>query len=364
MFARSSGMSYETQLPYLGETGHGFRWEGDPLRVYTAFFYHLSYVIGKFCGAAGSFVPYQSVYAGLWFARGFLVFLILRRVMPDAAVLPFTAGALTIVHASDATLQWVGQMNQAGFIFWGLAAIYLFIVAVQQASAIVVIACICECLCLWSYESPLFIICATPFVVALLIRPKSLKRYLVLCAAWFLFPAWYVHMAYWRYTHAGLGYQTSVMRKTWSVSASLSDLVFKQRSAAGSGHDAHGCDADCFCDRRMDELAHSSRNRVARLAYPGCRFCFPDPQFPGVLVARNGPEYLEDGAPLGFRRGDFHQCRDRHHRRTAELADPRHRGANDLVGRARGDRARGVASIRLVDAPARHAGNAARGAAC
>jgi hypothetical protein len=40
------------------------------------------------------------------------------------------AGALVIVHSSDGALQWVGQMNQFGFIFWMLLAFYLLTRAV------------------------------------------------------------------------------------------------------------------------------------------------------------------------------------------------------------------------------------------
>jgi hypothetical protein len=36
----------------------------------------------------------------------------------------FLAGSLAIFHASDHTLNWVGQLNQFGFIFWTLPSSY------------------------------------------------------------------------------------------------------------------------------------------------------------------------------------------------------------------------------------------------
>jgi hypothetical protein len=235
IFAFSSGMPYETAFPYMSETsrgGHGFLYEADPLRIYMNVFYHVSYVLGDLLGATGSFAPYQFVYAALWWARGMLVFLIVRQLVPRSVVLPFIVGALTLTHAADGSLQWIGQMNQFGFIFWMLFAIYMLLTALQQTGVLrtaigLFLACCFQYLCLWSYESPLFILLAAPIILSFFIDFKPLRRLLVLCAAWYVVPIWYMYMSYLRYSLlAGQTYQASVLRGSWSTRGLLSDLIF------------------------------------------------------------------------------------------------------------------------------------------
>lgn len=72
-------MPHETEFAFTSDTvswWKGFVYLPDPLRVHMSTFYHLSYLIGKAVGIQGSFMPYQIVYGGLWWARGFVVFLI------------------------------------------------------------------------------------------------------------------------------------------------------------------------------------------------------------------------------------------------------------------------------------------------
>ena len=97
-------------------------------------------------------------------------FLILRRLFPSVTVLAYAAGALVIVHASDNALNWVGQLNQFGVIFWMMLALYLLVVALQQprpitAALFTAAAALATYLCLWSYESPLFILLLAPVLL-------------------------------------------------------------------------------------------------------------------------------------------------------------------------------------------------------
>src|SRR5438128_5017358 len=132
-----SGMPGETSFPYMSRTQGtfgGFLYRYDPLRIHTNTFYHLSYVLGEILGIGGSYVPYQIVYAALWWARGCLMFLLVRRFVPQHQLVAYVAGALTIAHASDRSLQWIGQMNQFGFIFWMMLAFYTFTVGWESSS--------------------------------------------------------------------------------------------------------------------------------------------------------------------------------------------------------------------------------------
>src|SRR4029077_6623051 len=109
-FNPASGFGYETAFPYSSETGpswwSGFFYYADSLRIHTSTFYHTSYLLSVILGIRGSYVPYQIVYALLWGGRGLLVSLILRRFLgrwanPDSEFIPYVAGALVVVHASD-----------------------------------------------------------------------------------------------------------------------------------------------------------------------------------------------------------------------------------------------------------------------
>ena len=237
-FAFSSGMPGETGFAFQSQTQsvwQGF-WYVDSLRPHTNTFYHLSYLLGEVLGVTGSFVPYQFVYAALWWAKGFLLFLLVRRLFPGTIFMPYVVGALALVHASDTALQWVGQLNQLGFTLWLLLAIYFFIVAVQQpnkirAAAYLVLAGFFQYMCLWSYESPLFIILCTPLLIAFLLRPPF-RRLGIISIGWYVVPMVYVFWSVKRYLHTtGTTYQESVLRKTWSVHSLLSDLIFNVRAS-------------------------------------------------------------------------------------------------------------------------------------
>ena len=232
-FAFSSGMPGETAFAFQSQTQSAWQgfWYVDQLRPHTNTFYHLSYLLGEVFGVTGSFVPYQFVYAALWWAKGFLLFLLLRRLFPGTILVPYIVGALALVHASDLALQWVGQLNQLGFTLWLLLSLYFFVVAVQQSSQIraacyLVLACFFQYMCLWSYESPLFIILAAPLLIGFALGP-SFKRLWASSIGWYAVPIVYAFLSLKRYLHAtGSTYQESVLRKTWSLHALLSDLLF------------------------------------------------------------------------------------------------------------------------------------------
>ena len=134
-FNPRSGMPYETGFAYTSEIStwwNGFLHGADYLRIYTSIFYQVAYLMGELSGFGGSFVPYQIVYAALWWARGFLVFLIGRRLAPGHDLFWYLAGALVLVHSSDQTVGWVGQLNQSGFAVWTMLSFYMLVLAFQQ----------------------------------------------------------------------------------------------------------------------------------------------------------------------------------------------------------------------------------------
>jgi hypothetical protein len=239
-FGPRNGMPYETGFPYTSEISSwfwGFIYRGDDLRPYTSVFYHAAYLLAKITGHDGSFVTYQVVYALLWWARGVLVFLILFPFFGRRSVVPFLAGALTIVHASDHALNWVGQLNQFGMMFWLLLAVW-FLVRSLLAKNITVAAVLClgavfaTYMCLWSYESGLFIILLAPPLL-LLARPafRSIDR-LVLVGVFYVVPSYYIVLNLQRYlSGSGSTYQQAVTRDDISVGTLTSDLLFNTKTS-------------------------------------------------------------------------------------------------------------------------------------
>lgn len=232
-------MPYETGFPYMSQTSsffEGFLYAPDPLRINTNFFYQLSYVIGEAIGAKGSYAPYQFVYALLWLGRGLLSFLIVRRLVPRSPALAYAVGALVVVHASDRALNWVGQMNQFGMIFWLLLAIYLLLVSFQaestnRAAIALGTSMLATFMCLWSYESGLFIVVAAPLLLLALLHQRS-RRARVTAAIFYLVPLVYVAETIQRYAKVGSQtYQSTVVRSDRQVSHLLSDLLFNAKAS-------------------------------------------------------------------------------------------------------------------------------------
>ncbi len=224
-FLFTSGMPHETAFPHMsdlaGSGWRGFLYLADPSRIHTTTFYHLAHVAAEWAGAPGSFASYQIVYAILWWARGMLVFAILRRLFPGQLVFAYAAGALCLAHASDYAYLWVGQMNHQGFLFWMLLAFYFFVTAIRtptlaRAGVCIAMAGAFAYMALWSYESPLPLVLAFPALVLAMHRPIARRAWL-LAAAWYVVPAKYVSVLASRYFASGQStYQSGVMRRDWT----------------------------------------------------------------------------------------------------------------------------------------------------
>jgi len=232
-----SGMGFETGFEYtsiISTWWNGFLNGADLLRVHTSTFYEVSYLIGRFLGIPGSAIPFQFVYAALWWARGMLVFLILRRFLPAHALLAYVAGLLLLVHASDGALQWVGQLNQFGFIFWMLLGFFALVEAALADRAglrwlLIAAACFFEHMSLWSYEGQLPLLAALPLTLPAL--PHARKR-LLPAVAWYAVQALYLCFAALRYLHpAANNYQMSVIRKGANLAAVAGDWWFNIRAS-------------------------------------------------------------------------------------------------------------------------------------
>jgi hypothetical protein len=233
-FGPHQGMGYETTLVYFSETSSvldGFIYHGDPLKPHTSTFYHISYLLGKVLGMEGSFFPYQIIYILLWWARGIIVFLIIRKILSENSFFAYLVGTLVIAHACDGSLMWVGQLNQFGYIFWLLFAFYMFVLAVYADNLpytyfFLSMAVIFEYMSLWSYESQLFIMLAAPFIVLFNIR-KSIRRYLAIASLWYIMPIIYIIRAALHYWYsAGQSYQESIIRRDLSKAVLVNDWIF------------------------------------------------------------------------------------------------------------------------------------------
>jgi hypothetical protein len=238
-FGLSSGMPYETTLVLMSETRpwqDGFLYIADPLRIYESIFYHSAYLLGAAVTFPGDFDMYQVVYAVLWWARGALAFAIVRRLFPQYQSLAYLVGTLVLVHASDLALNWVGQLNQFGMIFWMMLSFFCLVVALQaqrwwRQLTMIALACTFAHLSLWSYESQIFVVSAFPLLAVAVLRPKRV-RHLVIAALFCAVPGWFAVVTYLKYSSASgaATYQSSVVRPDFSAATLLSDLAFNVRA--------------------------------------------------------------------------------------------------------------------------------------
>ena len=223
-------MPFETGFVYTSEIStwwNGFLFGADLSRMHTSTFFQLGYLLGELTGFRGSFVPYQIVFAALWWARGFLMFLIVRRLLPGQDLFSYLAGGLILVHSSDLATAWVGQMPQPAYIFWMLAAFYLLVRALDQGSrGLVILAIFCEYISLWTYESPIVIILLAPLLLFWL-RGEMVRRRWAAIGGWYAVPVVYLIVTAVRYIRSsGHTYQESVLRKDWAIGPILQDWLF------------------------------------------------------------------------------------------------------------------------------------------
>jgi hypothetical protein len=258
----SNGFPFETGLIYPSDISPGFAgfFYSDPLRKFNSLFYHLSYVLGSAIGERGSFVPYQVVYAGLWVLRALLTYLIVRKLMPNHPALALFAGLFAALHAADAALNWIGQLNQFGFVFLVLLSFFLLLVAMEAERSILTIvwasaAALSAYLALWSHESPLLVVLAFPFAVALLRRELPLPRLFVASAIYVIPVLVFIYENAQRYlTSTGNGtatYQFGVARQNFSVGAIASDLWLHIENSLSPWHWPYAH----FISERMSEYA-------------------------------------------------------------------------------------------------------------
>lgn len=163
-------------------------------------------------------MPFGIMYALLWWARGILVFLILSEFQPRYPAFNLLAGALVIAHASDGSLQWVGQMNQFGVITWMLLAFWAGLRSLSSRTWLATTVCLGLAIfflhmSLWSYEAQLPIVCLLPLtLVALPNRPLIHRG--VLVVSWYMVVAIYIAQSALRYlAQTDSAYQQGVLRQ-------------------------------------------------------------------------------------------------------------------------------------------------------
>ena len=229
-----SGMPYETGFVYTSEIStwwNGFLFGADWSRIHTSTFFQVPYLLGQLTGFPGSWVPYQMMYAALWWARGFLMFLIVRRLLPGRDGFAYLTGALVLVHSSDLATGWVGQMPQPAYIFWMLAAFYLLLrgldaISTPRARVEFAGAILCEGMALWTYESPIVLIVAAPLLLWWL-RRETFRKHRGWLWGWYVTPVIYLGFAALRYApRSEFTYQQTVLRKNWAVGSILGDWAF------------------------------------------------------------------------------------------------------------------------------------------
>lgn len=227
IFALHRGLTYETAFPLnCGKSLYECLIYIDNLRPYNSLFLGMAHLLG---GSNGSYVSYQILYGLLWWGRGWLIFLIFRRIFPDSTLFAFLVGVIAIVHASDYALNWIGQLHQFGFMFFLALAAYWFIVAWQAARKMsaflwLIGSLLALYISLWTYESQFFIILILPLLL-FLSYAKLNSRFLIFSLIWYVIPTIYSILQFQRYQiNQSSTYQTSILRPDLNLSSMVTDL--------------------------------------------------------------------------------------------------------------------------------------------
>ena len=296
-FGIDSRMPIETFFPYNSDTTSkldGFIYHADPMRIHTNTFYHLAHLLADWWGMDGAFVTYQIVYAFLWWGRSVLVFLTLLRFLPNRPLFCYSAGAVSAVHSADGALNWIGQMNQLGYLFWMVLAYLCLVRAYQSGSRwkwplLLLAAMVFAHMSLWSYESQIFIMAALPLLLSLA-PGAGWRRLLSVAGGWYAVLAAYTLLMIQRFASvAGSTYQVSVMRKEMSPAALLSDFAFNlQHSLSFWRWSDHVTEA---------ALADAGQLAVWCAAWAAAVVCAG-----GWLVSRSSERCGQDAADAGWPR--------------------------------------------------------------
>ena len=298
-----TGLPYETAFPWNSEVAD-FPWTmlyyGDPLRVFTSVFYDLGYRFSSVLGIPGSYLGLEIVFVVLLWARGWLLYLTVRSLLPGARWLAFVAGAVALTHGSDEAAMFAGQLNQLGYMFWLLLAFYCLTRATEESGSrwrgVFGAGALASCyLSLYSYESPLFLVLIAPVFLAAADWGR-VRRHVVLMLLWYSTPL----ALGWRYVRrmyvvGQATYQSSVMRHDFDLSALLSEwaaqvrhslVAWEWRPGGGDealavyGYVAAGVfAAACFALYRLEGSGPAGEQRVAWRAMGwgvvACAMSFP-----------------------------------------------------------------------------------------
>lgn len=228
-----NGFNGETGLIVPSDISPGF--DGffyvDPLRKFTSIFYHLSYLLSLWVDIPGSFIPYQIVYAILWAARGVLTFFLVKELVPNRPALAIFSALFSTMYVGDGSINWIGQLNQMGMVFWTLLSMVFFVYAQTSRSNTVgfILAATSAFFCylaLWSYESPLPVLVVFPASVAVIDQPRRGRRFALITFIFLLPIVWFLILNATRYLSilGAATYQASVIRTEWSIRAMGTDL--------------------------------------------------------------------------------------------------------------------------------------------
>jgi hypothetical protein len=233
-FTLGSGMPHEHSFALASERAgiaSGFVSIQQPPRALVPAFHHLAYVLGELAGVGGSFVPYQIVFAWLWWARGLLVFLIADRLAPGAPVFAAGVGGLSILHASDHAVSWVGGMAIEAALVWLLACFFACIRGLQAETTLARrlaagAAAAFGAASLATYESGVPLLVAVPLLWIAHPPGRAPRRLAVFLPLACVLLVYLAYSAWW-YTGSTHGsYQTGLLRSTWSARTLLADVWF------------------------------------------------------------------------------------------------------------------------------------------
>jgi hypothetical protein len=214
-FVLDRGLHADTIYIELSQTRPGwagFLYPYDSTRIFMSLPFHLAYWLSD-----GSYLSLNVVFGALVFLTGFLVYALLKTLLPRAELLCFIAGAIALTLGADrfGNLVSINMVRQA--VVCTLLAMLLFRIAWQRGWWLLFIPiAAAQVISLWSYEAGLPIMLLGPLLI--LGSGAPWRRIAVWSGGWLLVPSISIGLIFYRYLISdGASYQSASIAREWSV---------------------------------------------------------------------------------------------------------------------------------------------------
>lgn len=199
-FVLERGLHAETvwiELSQLHPGWEGFLYPYDSSRRFMSVPFHAAYLLSN-----GSYLPLHLIFGLFVFLTGWLTWMLVKRLFPNAPLLAFIAGSLALIHGADLSTNTTPMIVVRQSVVALLGAAVCFRIGWEWRRLwLLVPAALLQALSLWTYEPGLLLLAAIPTIIWN--GRRDFHRWLAWTAAWSVVPALFVASLVQRYLVEG-----------------------------------------------------------------------------------------------------------------------------------------------------------------